>query len=898
MTERDLNVKLLFTTGAALPNVRVLLFPTVEIADEAAALLPAANAWAAKNNLSLTIEWAQTKVTTDYVAVVTSDLKNPKPDSYDIYMVDVVWPGDYAPYFQPLDEYLNQSTLDAHNPDILSNDHVGGKYGNQVPYQIHRATNSKTHLCQFAVALPFYADYGLFFYRTDLLAKYNRTVPTTWDELEATAAVILRAERKAGNTNLAGIVGQLDAYEGLTCNVAEWIKGSGGGSIMDENGHMTLNNNNSVWILSKMRDWINNDPWIIPTGSLVYREQAALDKFTAGDAIFMRNWPFCIKSISDAPTFNSTSGRTFGFGQLPGRLPGQGAATLGGWHLAIANSTKDPANAAKVLSWLSSAEVQKLRAINHGLLPTIKSLYQDPAVCNVIKYCDIFGQLQVAPRPSSQSNGHYLDVSQQIYTTVHQFLAGQGVSDIYQVLKTLTVQAEQAAGTYVDPARGPPEYIAYTSDLGIGMVVLYIIALSLFGATILLLLYHRNLRLVKAASPYFCILMILGSMTNLSTIFVYTGYYTKATCILQPWMLTLSFAFTMMALLEKNWRIFRIFNNPYMKTLNFGWMHFVGRAAFVIFAEAIVLIIWTATDPPVPTRVYLTDYNYLTCRSSSNGFHWAMIGVLFAMNFLLVAAAITLAWFTRHVRSEYNEAHKITLVVWNTASLAFIAIVIIFIDFLGAKVLYAIRSLIILETNGFLLCAFFGPIIRDILKRTSLGPNRDSQKTSSQGSKDTSSISTSKAKSVNPMLNRSTKDAKGGKEDVVGTGSDSEHMPVKEQIIIHTGTLVGRTGRTKLALSFAPLHHYLILLEPTKHFISVLPKDVPKSTGISFRIETYEITPATEDVNGIFTFGIMFNGTHSYEFLTSSKQVVDAWTERFRSVRNVGASVSHVLATA
>ena len=37
------------------------------------------------------------------------------------------------------------------------------------------------------VALPWFTDAGVLFYRQDLLTKHGEPVPTTWDELAATA---------------------------------------------------------------------------------------------------------------------------------------------------------------------------------------------------------------------------------------------------------------------------------------------------------------------------------------------------------------------------------------------------------------------------------------------------------------------------------------------------------------------------------------------------------------------------------------------------------------------------------------------------------------------------------------------------------------------------------------
>ncbi|KAI8824160.1 uncharacterized protein EV422DRAFT_519143 [Fimicolochytrium jonesii] len=779
-----------YVAAAVKPSIRVLIFPTVGIQQESDVLLPLAQQWSDANGIDITIEWPQTLVSTDYAAVVSTYLKTHKPDYYDIYMIDVVWTGDYADFFVPLDKYIDQATLSSFNQDILRQDFVKGKH----------------------VALPWYADYGIFYYRQDLLDKYNKPIPETWDEVEDAAKAILKGERieQAAGTaidkKLYGYLGQLDAYEGLTCNVVEWVKSVGRGDLMDAEGHVTVNNEGAKWIFNKMRSWINDDPYIIPGGSMVYREQTGLDDFAAGYAIFMRNWPFCIKALTEAKAFNNTA-RKWGFKRLPGRIAGQSAGTLGGWHLAISNHTQDEASAVKVLKWLTSPAIQKARAINHGLLPTDMALFQDQEVCTAIGHCDVFGNISVAARPSAASGGSYLSVSQRFYTSINEFLSGKnGAENIDTVLKALTIDAEKLAGTYIDPARGPPVYVDYESPIAKAMLALYGIGLILLLAMIGLILHFRDVRVVRTASPFYCIWMIIGAILCLSTLFVYTGYPTKATCILQPWMLAVSFATIMTALLERNWIIFRIFNNPYLKVLQFSPWHFWARFGSVLAVEGVIIGVWTGIDPPQPTRVYLADYNYITCRSSSSNFHWTMTGVLLAANFLLLVAAMILGYFTKHVRKDYNDAQKIALIVWNTTSFSFIALALIFIEPLGVKTIYAIRSLIIWECNMFFLGSFFGPLLNDVAR------NPDGLVSSAVPSNMPLGMS------INALTQQMATDK------TATTTTDELHMPKQKTSLILTGILVGKTAQSKIALSFSPWNHFMVVILPDDGILSIMPE--------------------------------------------------------------------------
>src|SRR5438552_1879934 len=84
---------------------------------------------------------------------------------------------------------------------------------------------------QKLLAMPWFTDAGLLYYRKDLLEKYGEKVPATWEEMSATAQKIQDGERKAGNKEMQGYVFQGKSYEGLTCDALEWVSSYKGGSI-------------------------------------------------------------------------------------------------------------------------------------------------------------------------------------------------------------------------------------------------------------------------------------------------------------------------------------------------------------------------------------------------------------------------------------------------------------------------------------------------------------------------------------------------------------------------------------------------------------------------------------------------------------------------------------------
>src|SRR6185295_2947243 len=141
-----------------------------------------------------------------------------KSDSIDVAMLDVVWPGAFAPYLVDLKPKLGaQARL--HAPGIVANNTVDGKL----------------------VAMPWFGDFGILYYRTDLLKKYGySSPPTTWAQLFTMAKKIQDGEQ-ASNAQFSGLVFQGNSYEGLTCDALEWVASAGGGQFIDA-GKVTINN--------------------------------------------------------------------------------------------------------------------------------------------------------------------------------------------------------------------------------------------------------------------------------------------------------------------------------------------------------------------------------------------------------------------------------------------------------------------------------------------------------------------------------------------------------------------------------------------------------------------------------------------------------------------------------
>ena len=233
-----------------------------------------------------------------------------KSSSIDVAMIDVVWPGAFAPYLVNLKPKLGkQSKL--HAAVIVQNDTIGGKL----------------------VAMPWFGDYGILYYRTDLLKKYGyKAPPTTWNDLSKMAKKIQDGEQKT-NPNFAGFVFQGNSYEGLTCNSLEWIASAGGGHFVD-GGKASINNAKAATILDALRNQVGKTT---PRGVTSYQEGETEHSFDAGDAAFARNWPY---QYGIGATAGSKVIGKFSVTVLPHGASGKPVGTVGGWQLAVSKYSK------------------------------------------------------------------------------------------------------------------------------------------------------------------------------------------------------------------------------------------------------------------------------------------------------------------------------------------------------------------------------------------------------------------------------------------------------------------------------------------------------------------------------------------------------------------------------
>ncbi len=310
---------------------------------------------------------------TEFHDLVTQKLRN-RDLQMDVFFMDVVWPAEFAAagWALPLDEFFSvERRKDFLRAPIDALSYNGRIYG-----------------------VPVFVDAGMLYFRKDLLEKYHLAPPRTWPELVRQAKLIQTQER---DPYLTGYSAQFKQYEGLICNMMEFIL-SNGATLWDEPTlRGTLHLAAAKEAVRFVRDQIVGA--ISHRGVLAYQEPESLAMFTQGKAVFHRNWPYAWEIAND-PARSKVAGKA-GIVPLPAFSGHQSAATLGGWQLGISRFSRNTRLAWQFVDFMTSNDSQKRIALYTGRAPARKALHRDP---DILKKNPQFQSqyetfLRAAPRP-------------------------------------------------------------------------------------------------------------------------------------------------------------------------------------------------------------------------------------------------------------------------------------------------------------------------------------------------------------------------------------------------------------------------------------------------------------------------------------------------------------------
>ncbi|KAJ3181299.1 hypothetical protein HDU85_003605 [Gaertneriomyces sp. JEL0708] len=243
--------------------------------------------------------------------------------------------------------------------------------------------------------------------------------------------------------------------------------------------------------------------------------------------------------------------------------------------------------------------------------------------------------------------------------------------------------------------------ILSSSPVGVVIAAFTTIGLVLAVAMAVIVIRHRNTKIIKSASPVFCILIIAGCALGMLDAFMHLDIPNATMCILQPMLVAVAFTLSMGNLVVKTARVHLVFNHPLLARRLQWLLHdsfLVGVSAVAVAMDLIVLIAWFLKDRPRP--LLLEDINgrtYWGCDSLDMMTSKVASGILASYNGLWLLAGIYSAYQVRNVKSAYNESQHIIPCIY---IILLGSAILLAVNYAGSLFTYQVRVLFV----SFLLC--------------------------------------------------------------------------------------------------------------------------------------------------------------------------------------------------
>jgi multiple sugar transport system substrate-binding protein len=327
-----------------------------------------------------------------------------KDSALDVVLIDVIRPAQWAAagWAEPLDSYLG-----------ADKQKVMAQY--MKAYADANVVNGKV------ISLPYFADAQFLYYRKDLLEKYKRPVPKTWDEMMESAQIVMQGEK---NGNLRGFETAGAPIEGTVCTylVPLWGEGS---ELTTKDGKLNLNND-AARMPFQLMGRLKQSGVMSPNIGEIATDRIRIN-MQSGNLLFAQSWGYVWNRLQgDADS--QVKGK-IGVAVLPSSKNGKSATCIGGWQLAVSAFSKNKAEAVKFVRYLSSPEVSKMQALAASHLPVFPAVYKDKDVIAANPWFEFAGPI-VETAKTRPVTPRYQEVSDTIRSNMNAYLSGTKTTDV------------------------------------------------------------------------------------------------------------------------------------------------------------------------------------------------------------------------------------------------------------------------------------------------------------------------------------------------------------------------------------------------------------------------------------------------------------------------------------
>ena len=190
-------------------------------------------------------------------------------------------------------------------------------------------------------------------------------------------------------------------------------------------------------------------------------------------------------------------------------------------------------------------------------------------------------------------------------------------------------------------------------------------ALLLFGWVFL----NRKHPILRRKSPLFLSFILLGVILILiAGILLAIGLKDSTLCILHAFALVWGLTLIVSSLMAKNWRIYRIFNNPKALALYISDRYIIAFPAVMSLVSLGLLFTYAFAGGTLNLEQFVADQNsfyvFELCASPASWSQVFMVIFFYAYFLTLFAFTASLAMLTRHAHNSFRESKTIASIIY------------------------------------------------------------------------------------------------------------------------------------------------------------------------------------------------------------------------------------------
>ncbi|NIW80449.1 MAG: extracellular solute-binding protein [Calditrichae bacterium] len=277
-----------------------------------------------------------------------------KSDRIDVFAVDLIWVPRFARWGEPLGMYIPVNKRSRIMENALESCYVN--------HQL--------------IAVPFYIDVGMMYYRRDLLEtlpdyphfreKFKNAI--TWEEF-------IELHQRLNRPNNPFYMFPAKNYEGLVCSFIELLACQEQSIFAGDS--VQLNTPATRKGLQLLVDLVH-DYNITPPVVTEFDEMKTYRYALTRDALFFRGWPGFLRHFDamDTPEMKAKL-KELEMAALPYFKGAKPVSVYGGWNLMISKFSTKKNAALEFIRFVMRDESQKLMFEEGGYLPVNQAVYRD-----------------------------------------------------------------------------------------------------------------------------------------------------------------------------------------------------------------------------------------------------------------------------------------------------------------------------------------------------------------------------------------------------------------------------------------------------------------------------------------------------------------------------------------